>query len=85
MSYPSAYPDWFRSLVATAAIAALIGVISAAILLVTGCASWSHPTKPASAFYQDEYACDKDVAATQDPMRAMMMKDRCMRLKGWRQ
>ena len=81
MSYPSAFPDWFRALVVTAAIAAALG----AFALLIGCATWSHPTKPASAFYQDEYACDKDVAATQDPMRAMMMKDRCMRLKGWRQ
>lgn len=56
-----------------------------ATLLLAGCATWSHPTKQPSAFYEDEYACDKDVAATNDQMRAMLMKDRCMRLKGWRQ
>lgn len=81
MSYPSAFPDWFRALVATAAIAAALG----ALALLIGCATWEHPTKPASAWDRDLYDCEVQAAPAADPYRAMEMKARCMRLKGWRQ
>ena len=80
MSYPAAYPDWFRALVVVVAIAAALG----AFALLTGCATWSHPFKDASAFHMDAYACEVQAAPVQDPWRALEMKKSCMRLKGWR-
>lgn len=85
MSYPSAFPDWFRSLVGTVVIFLIIAGIMGLVSLLTGCATWHHPFKDEAAFHMDAYDCDVQAAPVQDPMRAMMMKDRCMRLKGWRQ
>ena len=81
MSYPSAFPDWFRALVVTAAIAAALG----AFALLIGCTTWQHPHKDESAFNRDIYDCEVQSAPVVDPWRAAQMRERCMRLKGWRQ
>ena len=81
--------DWLGTVVKEAK-ARLIAVLLAAatigaILLIAGCATWSHPFKDESAFHMDAYECEVQAAPVQDPVRAMMMRQRCMELKGWRQ
>ena len=37
-------------------------------LILTGCVSWTHPTKPSTAFADDAAACEAE-AAQEDPHR----------------
>tara|TARA_R110000868_G_scaffold411755_1_gene708919 strand:- start:31652 stop:31840 length:189 start_codon:yes stop_codon:yes gene_type:complete len=53
-------------------------------LLLSGCAVWSHPTKGPAEWDQDLYRCEVEAAPANDNYRALMMKQRCMQLKGWR-
>lgn len=53
-------------------------------LAVSGCASWSHPTKSPDQFYSDLNDCERDFAAMQDPLQAFYAKRRCLMVKGWR-
>jgi uncharacterized lipoprotein YmbA len=56
-----------------------------AALLLAGCATWTHPTKKGQeALDADSYECDKDGAAVQDDLRRLVMKERCLKLKGWK-
>lgn len=51
---------------------------------LAGCTTWVHPTKTEADFERDAYECERDAAAVQDPIRLSLMRDRCMRVKGWR-
>ena len=58
-------------------------------LLLAGCVSWTHPTKPSTAFADDAVACEAE-AAREDPItvgsfdvdhyNAYIV---CLRDKGW--
>lgn len=58
-------------------------VILTAILL-TGCATWSHPSKGEAGFEADLYECQRDGAAVQDNLRRLFMEERCLKIKGWK-
>lgn len=53
------------------------------VLLLAGCATWTHPTKGEEQYHADLYACEVQAAPAQDPWRVLQMKVRCMQLKGW--
>ena len=62
--------------------------LSLALLLV-GCVSWTHPTKPSTAFADDAAACEAE-AAQEDPTTAGSFDVdhynayiACLRGKGW--
>jgi uncharacterized protein YceK len=59
-------------------------LILIAAILLTGCATYSHPTKGESGYQADRYECEKDAAAVQNNLQAVHMMDRCMKVKGWR-
>lgn len=65
-------------------LALLLGAVCIGLVLLAGCATWTHPYKDAAAFEMDLHQCEVQ-AAPAEPMRAMVMKDRCMRVQGWRQ
>jgi hypothetical protein len=57
-------------------------------LLLAGCASWTHPTKPSTAFADDAAACE--IEAAQDPTTSGIFDAdhynaylACLRAKGW--
>lgn len=54
------------------------------LLLLTGCATWTHPTKDEIDYRSDLYECEVQAAAVQAEWRALQMKVRCMQVKGWR-
>lgn len=65
--------------------ALLVAVWLAAItVILTGC-TWSKPGGTAEAFENDMYQCQVQAAPAQDPILHGMIRDRCMRVKGWRQ
>ena len=53
--------------------------------LLAGCATWSHPYKDETAFQMDWYTCELSVAPAQDPLRIVLLRSQCMKLKGWRE
>ena len=65
---------------------ALLGL--SLVLLLTGCASWTNPAKPSSAFTEDAAAC-KDEAAQAAFTSGQSDLDQdnayvtCLRRKGW--
>lgn len=57
-------------------------------LLLAGCASWTHPTKPSTVFTEDAAACE--IEAAQDPTTSGIFDAdhynaylACLRTKGW--
>ena len=64
----------------------LLGLVLA--LLLAGCASWTNPTKPSSAFADDAVACKAEVAqAALASGQADLDQDNayttCLQRKGW--
>lgn len=54
-------------------------------LLLAGCANtWHHPTKSAQDGQRDAYECEREAAPVLDPMRNSAMRERCLRLRGWK-
>ena len=59
------------------------------VLILTGCVSWTHPTKPSTAFAEDAAVC-QDEAAQEDPTTVgdfdidhYHAYIACLRGKGW--
>ena len=57
-------------------------------LLLAGCAPWTHPTKPSTAFTEDATACE--IEAAQEPATSGIFDAdhynanlACLRAKGW--
>jgi len=53
-------------------------------LAMSGCATWTHPTKTERDYYADLYDCEVQAAPVQNEYRVLQMKIRCMQIKGWR-
>ena len=57
--------------------------IAIIVLVLSGCSTWTHPVKGGESFQRDVYDCEVQAAPVQDPWRARLMTEKCMRVKGW--
>lgn len=53
-------------------------------LALQGCAPTHAPGKNAHDYESDVYQCEKEAAPQRDLILWRQMRDRCMRLRGWR-
>jgi len=71
-----------------------IAILTAATLLLSGCAStqWVKPGATMQEFQQDAYSCQRDAAmlpvavyggAFADIIQRVQLRDQCMGAKGW--